>query len=63
LKENNKAHCVHVIGTSGLCEEFQSAGFDISGGPDIIGTACCMLRDELAAYPFPEGEIDAMVTA
>jgi HAD superfamily hydrolase (TIGR01450 family) len=60
LKENDNAR-VHVIGTSGLCQEFQSAGFDISGGPDIIGTACGMSRDELAAYPFPEGEIDAMV--
>jgi HAD superfamily hydrolase (TIGR01450 family) len=60
-KENNNARRVHVIGTSGLCQEFQSAGFDISGGPDIFGTACGMSRDELAAYPFPEGEIDAMV--
>ena len=61
LKENNNARRVHVIGTSGLCQEFQSAGFDISGGPDIIGTACGMSRDELAAYPFPEEDIDAMV--
>lgn len=61
LKENNYARRVHVIGTSGLCQEFQSAGFDISGGPDIIGTACGMSRDELAAYPFPEEDIDAMV--
>jgi HAD superfamily hydrolase (TIGR01450 family) len=60
-KKSNNVRRVHVIGTSGLCQEFQSAGFDISGGPDIIGTACGMSRDELAAYPFPEGEIDAMV--
>lgn len=58
---DGNARRVHVIGTSGLCQELQSAGFDISGGPDVIGTACGMSRDELAAYPFPEGEIDAMV--
>ena len=58
---DGNASRVHVIGTSGLCQELQSAGFDISGGPDVIGSACGMSRDELAAYPFPEGEIDAMV--
>ncbi|KAL7540201.1 hypothetical protein ACHAXR_012864 [Thalassiosira sp. AJA248-18] len=52
---------VHVIGTAGLCQELQSAGFDISGGPDPIDTPSGMSRDELASHPFPEGEIDAMV--
>ncbi|KAL3821714.1 hypothetical protein ACHAXA_003272 [Cyclostephanos tholiformis] len=55
------ARRAHVIGTAGLCQELQPAGFDISGGPDIIDTACGMSRDELAAYPFLEGKIDAMV--
>lgn len=52
---------VHVIGTAGLCSELQSAGFDISGGQDPADTSSGMSRDELAAYPFPEGEIDALV--
>lgn len=61
LNENNNSPRVHVIGTPGLCQEIQSAGFDISGGPDSIETPSGMSRDELASYPFPEGEIDAMV--
>jgi len=52
---------VHVIGTAGLCSELQSAGFDISGGQDPVDTPSGMSRDELAAYQFPEGEIDALV--
>lgn len=52
---------VHVIGTAGLCQEVQSAGFDISGGPDPDDTPSGMSRDELASHPFPEGDIDAMV--
>ena len=52
---------VHVIGTAGLCQEVQSAGFDISGGLDPNDTPSGMSRDELASHPFPEGEIDAMV--
>lgn len=60
---------VHVIGTAGLCHEIQSAGFDVSGGPDPEGTPSGMSRDELAAYSFPEvkgelskrGKIDAFV--
>ena len=59
---------VHVVGTSGLCQELQSEGFEVSGGPDPIGTPCGMSREELASYPFPElsndaggGGIDAVV--
>ena len=52
---------VHVIGTNGLCTELQSAGFDVSGGPDSVDLPSGMSRDELASYPFPEGDIDALV--
>lgn len=52
---------VHVIGTAGLCQEVQTAGFNTSGGPDPIGTPSGMSRDELATYPFSEGGIDALV--
>jgi phosphoglycolate/pyridoxal phosphate phosphatase family enzyme len=61
LKEHGNKNRVHVIGTSGLCSELQSAGFDVSGGQDPVDTPSGMSRDELAAYPFPEGEIDALV--
>jgi len=61
LKEKNEARRVHVIGSSGLCNELRSAGFDVSGGPDPIGTKCGMSKDELANYPFIEGIIDALV--
>ena len=61
VKENNGARRVHVIGSSGLCNELRSAGFDVSGGPDPIGTKCGMSKDELANYPFLEGSIDALV--
>lgn len=60
MKENQGVpKRVHVIGTSGLCQEIRNAGFDISGGPDANPSG--MSREELASYPFPEGEIDAMV--
>lgn len=52
---------VHVVGTSGLRRELESAGFDVSGGPDPADAPCGMSRDELAEYGFPEGQIDAMV--
>lgn len=52
---------VHVIGTAGLCKELQSAGFDVTGGPNPTGTPSGMSRDELAAYAFPEGVVDAVV--
>ncbi|KAL7468213.1 hypothetical protein ACHAXS_008439 [Conticribra weissflogii] len=47
---------VHVIGTAGLCHEIQSAGFNVSGGPDPEGTSPGMSREDLAAYSFPEVE-------
>jgi HAD superfamily hydrolase (TIGR01450 family) len=61
LIEENKSvpKRVHVIGTSGLCHEIRNAGFDISGGP--YASPSGMSREDLASYPFPEGEIDAMV--
>ena len=52
---------VHVIGTEGLCSELQSAGFDVTGGQDPVDTPSGMSRDELAAYPFSEGKIEALV--
>lgn len=60
-KDSDNKTRVHVIGTAGLCSELQSAGFDISGGQDPVDTPSGMSRDDLAAYPFPEGEIDALV--
>mmetsp|Transcript_31091 Transcript_31091/g.45753 ORF Transcript_31091/g.45753 Transcript_31091/m.45753 type:complete len:395 (-) Transcript_31091:38-1222(-) len=60
-KDSDNKTRVHVIGTAGLCSELESAGFDISGGQDPVDTPSGMSRDELAAYPFPEGEIDALV--
>lgn len=57
----NSSAKVHVIGTSGLCGEIMSAGFDVSGGPDSIDAPSGMSRDELADYSFPEGPIDALV--
>lgn len=51
---------VHVIGSSGLCEELSGSGFDLSGGPrksDPSG----MTREELAGYDFSEHPIDALV--
>mmetsp|Transcript_8267 Transcript_8267/g.13982 ORF Transcript_8267/g.13982 Transcript_8267/m.13982 type:complete len:394 (-) Transcript_8267:659-1840(-) len=60
-KDSDNKTRVHVIGTAGLCSELQSAGFDISGGQDPVDTPSGMSRDELAAYQFPEGEIDALV--
>ena len=58
-KTTNKK--VHVIGTAGLCKEVQAAGFHVTGGPDPPGTPYGMSRAELAAYTFPEGDIDALV--
>jgi ribonucleotide monophosphatase NagD (HAD superfamily) len=52
---------VYVIGTAGLCKELQSSGFDVTGGPNPIDSPSGMSRDELAAYAFPEGDIDAFV--
>jgi ribonucleotide monophosphatase NagD (HAD superfamily) len=58
---DEKHNRVHVIGSAGLCKELQSAGFNVSGGPDPIDTPSGMSRDELAAYSFSEGDIDALV--
>ena len=52
---------VHVIGTSGLCGEIMSAGFQVTGGHGSTDTPSGMSRDELADYSFPEGPIDALV--
>ena len=57
----NASAKVHVIGTSGLCGEIMSAGFEVSGGPDSLDTPSGMSRDELADYSFPEGAVDALV--
>ena len=57
----NASAKVHVIGTSGLCGEVMSAGFEVSGGPDSLDTPSGMSRDELADYSFPEGAVDALV--
>jgi HAD superfamily hydrolase (TIGR01450 family) len=55
LKEGSR---VHVIGSAGFCEELESSGFRVSGGPssDIPS----MDREELAEYDFDEHPIDAI---
>lgn len=56
---------VHVIGSSGLCEELVAAGFDVTGGPSLPGgenDPGSMSREELAAYDFDlVHPIDALV--
>jgi phosphoglycolate phosphatase len=53
---------VHVIGSSGLCEELTTTGgFHVSGGPSGVGVPTSMTRQELADYPFDEHPIDALV--
>jgi len=37
---------IHVIGTSGLCEELRSMGFTVSGGPSSSNEKTSMSRDE-----------------
>lgn len=49
---------IHIIGTSGLCEEIRNAGFDVDTTNDA---KCGMSREELAEYPFPQLETDAIV--
>jgi phosphoglycolate/pyridoxal phosphate phosphatase family enzyme len=51
---------VHVIGSSGLCEELSDNGFDVSGGP-MKSAPSEMTREDLAAYDFSEHPIDALV--
>lgn len=50
---------LYVIGSQGLCEELIDAGFDVQGGPSTEPAS--MNRDDLAAYPFDEHPIDAVV--
>lgn len=50
---------VHVIGSSGLCEEIANTGFEVSGGPCSTLPAS-MDRNELANYNFDEQSIDAI---
>mmetsp|Transcript_7362 Transcript_7362/g.18012 ORF Transcript_7362/g.18012 Transcript_7362/m.18012 type:complete len:412 (+) Transcript_7362:39-1274(+) len=54
---------VHVIGSSGLCEELVSAGFDVTGGPSLPkDEPGRMGRDELENYDFEcLHPIDALV--
>ncbi|VEU33324.1 unnamed protein product [Pseudo-nitzschia multistriata] len=57
---------VHVIGSSGLCEELVAAGFNVTGGPSTSSPehdeCCSMSREELAAYDFEQlHPIDALV--
>lgn len=49
---------VHVIGSSGFCEELENSGFRITGGPSNDSPS--MDREELAEYPFEEDPIDAI---
>jgi HAD superfamily hydrolase (TIGR01450 family) len=54
---------VHVIGSSGLCEELVAAGFEVTGGPNTTTEAGSMSRDELSSYDFETSfsSIDALV--
>ena len=64
-----KTNRVHVIGSSGLCEELESAGFDVTGGPSLPENEDgSMSRDELEEYEFESHDsetslhpIDALV--
>jgi len=49
---------VHVIGSTGLCEELANSSFLISGGPSIEPPH--MTRQELEEYEFPDYPIDAV---
>eukprot|EP00535_Pseudo-nitzschia_heimii_P007226 CAMPEP_0197177800 /NCGR_PEP_ID=MMETSP1423-20130617/3277_1 /TAXON_ID=476441 /ORGANISM="Pseudo-nitzschia heimii, Strain UNC1101" /LENGTH=449 /DNA_ID=CAMNT_0042627407 /DNA_START=37 /DNA_END=1386 /DNA_ORIENTATION=- len=51
-KKKKKRRRVHVIGSSGLCEELRAAGFDVTGGPQPETTPGGMSRDELGAFDF-----------
>jgi HAD superfamily hydrolase (TIGR01450 family) len=51
---------VHVIGSAGLCEELQSNGFRVTGGPSNENDPASMNREELANYDFDEHPIDAL---
>ena len=50
---------IHVIGSSGLCEEIaNTSGFQVTGGPSDESPS--MTRQELEEYQFPEHPIDAI---
>lgn len=49
---------VHVIGSSGLCEELANNSFEITGGPSTDSPS--MTRQELADYEFPDHPIHAV---
>jgi HAD superfamily hydrolase (TIGR01450 family) len=51
---------VHVIGSAGLCEELESTGFRVTGGPSNENDPASMNREELAKYDFDEHPIDAL---
>ena len=52
---------VHVIGSSGLCEELVAAGFNVTGGPSLSSSSS-MTREDLAEYNFEQlHPIDALV--
>mmetsp|Transcript_1767 Transcript_1767/g.3854 ORF Transcript_1767/g.3854 Transcript_1767/m.3854 type:complete len:453 (-) Transcript_1767:83-1441(-) len=52
---------VHVIGSSGLCEELVAAGFNVTGGPSLSSSSS-MTREDLAEYDFEQlHPIDALV--
>jgi len=57
---------IHVIGTSGLCDELRKFGATITGGPSEDGEPSSMSRADLASYSFAKeegtkGKIDAVV--
>ena len=60
--DNKRRPRVHVIGSSGLCEELVAAGFDVTTGDDNNETTGSMSREELADYDFNKlHPIDALV--
>lgn len=58
-EEKMKGTKLHAIGSRGLCDELEHAGFQVSGGPSTEKAS--MDRQELAEYNFPEHPIDAIV--
>jgi len=60
---DTKRKRVHVIGSSGLCEELVQAGFEVTGGPGTTNEPGSMSRDELSSYDFETTfpTIDALV--
>jgi 4-nitrophenyl phosphatase len=60
--DNKRRPRVHVIGSSGLCEELVAVGFDVTTGDDNNETTGSMSREELADYDFNQlHPIDALV--